>query len=193
MTPPRGAVSVCSVECPISAADAPLIASAHTDARPTPPSIRWRMNKRTYRPLPSAARPNELLSYDPTLGVLRWKVIRTGGANKVEKLAWGKRTGTSRGDQNAEHGIANSLWSSVILGIHILAKQQLSALQPILEVVSLTEQRITMADMQWSLQTSTQTNASKRGLMIGAAFGAIAGSAFLVAAYMKWPTHGGFG
>jgi len=38
---------------------------------------------RTYRPL----RLNELLSYDPTLGVLRWKVVRTGYANKVGKLA----------------------------------------------------------------------------------------------------------
>jgi hypothetical protein len=65
----------------------PLIAGAHTYARPTPPSIRWRMNMRTYRPLPSAARLNELLSYDPTLGVLRWKVICPGGENKVGKLA----------------------------------------------------------------------------------------------------------
>jgi len=42
---------------------------------------------RTYRPLPSAARLNELLSYHPALGVLRWKVVRRGDANKVGKLA----------------------------------------------------------------------------------------------------------
>ena len=31
--------------------------------------------------------PHELLSYDPTLGVLRWKVVRRGWANKVGRLA----------------------------------------------------------------------------------------------------------
>jgi len=33
------------------------------------------------------ARPNELLSHDPTLGVLCWKVEHSGDANKVGKLA----------------------------------------------------------------------------------------------------------
>jgi len=32
-------------------------------------------------------RPNELLSHDPTLGVLCWKVEHSGDANKVGKLA----------------------------------------------------------------------------------------------------------
>jgi len=68
---------------------------AHTYARPTQPFIGLRMNMRTYRPLLLAARLNELLSYDPTLGVLRWKVVRRGDVNKVGKLA-----GTSPPDGN---------------------------------------------------------------------------------------------
>lgn len=74
----------------------PSVASSANQRGPRPTDCRrdicaattpMEMNMRTYRPLPSAARLNELLSYHPALGVLRWKVVRRGDANKVGKLA----------------------------------------------------------------------------------------------------------
>ena len=72
-----------------------------------------------------------------------------------------------------------------------LTTLQLTRLQPILANAMPTDERITHADVMWSLQTSGDRTAQQRKAIIGGVLSALIAAALAGAAILSWPKYGG--
>lgn len=77
-----------------------------------------------------------------------------------------------------------------LVGLNRLAKRQLIKLQPILAGAVRTHERITNADVLWSVKTSGNPKVQRRQWMIGGAISAVAAAAFFGYAILSWPRYG---
>jgi TPR repeat protein len=82
------------------------------------------------------------------------------------------------------------LLAAVLAMTHRLAILQLAELQPILANAPATDQRITNADVVWSLQTSGDRKGQQHKAIVGGIVGALISVALLGAAVLSWPKHG---
>ena len=80
---------------------------------------------------------------------------------------------------------------AVLAMTHRLATLQLTQLQPILANARPTDQRITIADVNWSLQTSGDRAAQRRKAIVGGILGALVTAALAGATVASWPKYGG--
>jgi TPR repeat protein len=75
--------------------------------------------------------------------------------------------------------------------IYRLATLQLAELQPILANAKQTDERITNADVRWSLQTSGDRKAQRRKAIVGGIACALVTAVFAGAAALSWPKYAG--